>query len=126
MDRDAGSDDDVNDTDTWTQLMLVMMQVQPVQTYMDIWMQMRMIQTDTGIQRVDGDAIRDGDADRGYTCRSTATDLQTQVKVWTGYADTDSWMEEIQSRKCRPRWIWIFRLVYGACKLSHSVLSDAL
>ena len=31
--------------------------------------------TDTGIQRVDGDAIRDGDADRGYTCRSTATDL---------------------------------------------------
>ena len=25
MDGDAGSDDDVNDTDTWTQLMLVMM-----------------------------------------------------------------------------------------------------
>ena len=25
MDGDAGSDDDLNDTDTWTQLMLVMM-----------------------------------------------------------------------------------------------------
>ena len=38
-------------------------------------MQMRMIQTDTGIQTVDRDAVRDGDADRAYTCRSTDTDL---------------------------------------------------